>query len=84
MKYIVLLGDGMSDEPMQELGGKTPLQAARTPHMDAMARRGRIGLARTVPEGYPPAAMWLTFRCSVMIPAPATLGVRPWKLPAWE
>lgn len=56
MKYIVLLGDGMSDEPMQELGGKTPLQAARTPHMDAMARRGRIGLARTVPEGYPPGS----------------------------
>lgn len=56
MKYIVLLGDGMSDEPMQELGGKTPLQAARTPHMDTMARRGRLGLARTVPDGYPPGS----------------------------
>ncbi|RNC69576.1 MAG: cofactor-independent phosphoglycerate mutase [Desulfuromonadales bacterium] len=56
MKYIVLLGDGMSDEPMKELDGKTPLQAARTPNMDAMARRGRIGLARTVPKGLPPGS----------------------------
>uniref|UniRef100_A0A831UBZ7 Cofactor-independent phosphoglycerate mutase n=1 Tax=Geobacter metallireducens TaxID=28232 RepID=A0A831UBZ7_GEOME len=56
MKYIVLLGDGMSDEAVKELDGKTPLQAARTPHMDTMARRGRIGLARTVPKGLPPGS----------------------------
>ncbi len=56
MKYIVLLGDGMSDKKLDELGGKTPLQAARTPHMDFMARRGRLGLARTVPEGFPPGS----------------------------
>jgi 2,3-bisphosphoglycerate-independent phosphoglycerate mutase len=52
MKYIVLLGDGMSDKKLDELGGKTPLQAAKIPHMDFMARRGRMGLARTVPEGF--------------------------------
>ena len=44
MKYIVLLGDGMSDEKLPQLGDKTPLQAARTPHMDYMAKRGKFGL----------------------------------------
>ena len=56
MKYIVLLGDGMSDEPLDQLGGKTPLQAARTPNMDFMARNGILGLAATVPEGLPPGS----------------------------
>jgi len=56
MKYIVLLGDGMSDKKLDELGGKTPLQAARTPNMDFMARRGRLGLAKTVPDGYLPGS----------------------------
>jgi len=56
MKYIVLLGDGMSDEKMSQLGDKTPLQAAKTPHMDYMAKRGRLGLARTVPPGLPPGS----------------------------
>jgi 2,3-bisphosphoglycerate-independent phosphoglycerate mutase len=56
MKYIVLLGDGMSDKKLEELGGKTPLQVAKTPNMDFMARRGRLGLARTVPEGFPPGS----------------------------
>ncbi|GAB7027187.1 cofactor-independent phosphoglycerate mutase [Geotalea toluenoxydans] len=56
MKYIVLLGDGMSDEKVGELGGKTPLQAAKTPNMDFMAKRGRLGLARTVPDGLPPGS----------------------------
>lgn len=56
MKYIVLLGDGMSDEKMEQLGGRTPLQAANTPNMDFMAKCGRIGLARTVPPGLPPGS----------------------------
>jgi 2,3-bisphosphoglycerate-independent phosphoglycerate mutase len=56
MKYVVLLGDGMSDESIAQLGGKTPLQAAKTPHMDYMAQRGKIGLARTVPPGLPPGS----------------------------
>jgi 2,3-bisphosphoglycerate-independent phosphoglycerate mutase len=56
MKYIVLLGDGMSDEKIDQLGGRTPLQAAKTPNMDFMAKRGRLGLARTVPEGLPPGS----------------------------
>jgi 2,3-bisphosphoglycerate-independent phosphoglycerate mutase len=56
MKYIVLLGDGMSDEKMTQLDNRTPLQAAHTPNMDYMAKRGRIGLAKTVPVGYPPGS----------------------------
>src|SRR5512138_3935140 len=56
MKYIVLLGDGMSDEKLPQLGNKTPLQAANTPNMDFMARRGKLGLARTVPAGFSPGS----------------------------
>jgi len=56
MKYIVLLGDGMSDEPLEQLGGKTPLEHARTPNMDRLAREGELGLAQTVPPGYPPGS----------------------------
>jgi len=56
MKYVVLLGDGMSDETIAELGNRTPLQAAKTPNMDFMARRGLLGLAQTVPAGYPPGS----------------------------
>jgi 2,3-bisphosphoglycerate-independent phosphoglycerate mutase len=52
MKYIVILGDGMADEPLEELGGKTPLEYARTPAMDRIAREGASGLLKTVPEGF--------------------------------
>ena len=56
MKYVVLLGDGMADQKLEQLGGKTPLQAAKTPHMDFIAQRGQFGLARTVPAGLPPGS----------------------------
>ena len=56
MKYITLLGDGMADEPIAELSGKTPLQAAHTPNMDRLARRGIIGLAETVPKAFHPGS----------------------------
>ncbi len=56
MKYIVLLGDGMSDEPIAELDGLTPLQAAKTPNMDKLAQRGRIGLLATVPDAFHPGS----------------------------
>src|SRR5882724_8794897 len=52
MKYAIIIPDGAADEPLKELGGKTPLQAAHTPNMDAIARAGRIGTARTIPEGF--------------------------------
>jgi 2,3-bisphosphoglycerate-independent phosphoglycerate mutase len=52
MKYIVVLGDGMADEPLEELGGKTPLGYAQTPNMDRMARDGACGMLRTIPDGF--------------------------------
>ncbi|MBP3594927.1 MAG: cofactor-independent phosphoglycerate mutase [Lachnospiraceae bacterium] len=56
MKYIVVLGDGMADRPMEELNGKTPLEAANTPVMDDMAGKGIVGLAHTIPEGMSPGS----------------------------
>ena len=56
MKYVILVGDGMGDYPIPELGGKTPLQAARIPHLDGLARRGELGLARTIPPGKEPGS----------------------------
>ncbi|HWR90406.1 MAG TPA: cofactor-independent phosphoglycerate mutase [Dissulfurispiraceae bacterium] len=56
MKYIVIIGDGMADRPIVELGGLTPLQKAHTPNMDSLARHGIIGRVRTVPEGFPPGS----------------------------
>jgi 2,3-bisphosphoglycerate-independent phosphoglycerate mutase len=56
MKYITLLGDGMADEPIAELAGKTPLQAASTPNMDKLAQSGIIGLAETVPREFHPGS----------------------------
>ena len=52
MKYIVVLGDGMADEPLEVLGGKTPIEYAQTPNMDRMARDGACGMLRTIPNGF--------------------------------
>ena len=56
MKYIVVLGDGMADEPIPMLDGKTPLQAARTPYMDKLAALGRSGMLDTIPPGFKPGS----------------------------
>ncbi|NLA32052.1 MAG: cofactor-independent phosphoglycerate mutase, partial [Methanomicrobiales archaeon] len=56
MKYIIILGDGMADEPLAELGGKTPLEYADIPNMDRIAREGRCGMLRTVPGGFEPGS----------------------------
>lgn len=56
MKYIVILGDGMADEPIAELGGKTPLEYADTPVMDELAGKGEIGLVQNVPAGMAPGS----------------------------
>jgi 2,3-bisphosphoglycerate-independent phosphoglycerate mutase len=56
MKYIIILGDGMSDEPLAQYGGKTPLQMAKTPHIDWLAANGRSGLLKTVPETMHPGS----------------------------
>ncbi|MCM8801168.1 MAG: cofactor-independent phosphoglycerate mutase [Candidatus Omnitrophica bacterium] len=51
MKYIVLVGDGMADYPIEELGNRTPLEAARIPNMDFLAKYGSLGRVKTIPEG---------------------------------
>jgi 2,3-bisphosphoglycerate-independent phosphoglycerate mutase len=51
MKYIVILGDGMADEPLAELGNRTPLEYARTPNLDRLTREGACGMLRTIPDG---------------------------------
>ncbi|MCD5401346.1 cofactor-independent phosphoglycerate mutase, partial [candidate division NPL-UPA2 bacterium] len=56
MKYIMLVGDGMADYPLPELGNKTPLEFARTPYMDHIAKQGRGGTAITVPKSMNPAS----------------------------
>lgn len=56
MKYIVILCDGMADEPLESLGGRTPLEAAHTPGMDRLAGKSEIGMVRTVPEGMAPGS----------------------------
>ncbi len=56
MKYLLIIFDGMADEPLAELDGKTPLQVARTPYMDDLASRSRVGAANTTPEGMSPGS----------------------------
>lgn len=56
MKYLVLLCDGMADYPVEELGGNTPLQYARTPNMDFLASYGETGLVSTIPDTLPPGS----------------------------
>lgn len=56
MKYIIVLGDGMADEPITELGGRTPLACAATPVMDCLAQKAEIGLVSTIPEGMKPGS----------------------------
>src|SRR5271156_2447915 len=53
MKYIIIHGDGMADWACEELGGKTPLQAAHKPNMDLIATRGTLGMVATIPPGMP-------------------------------
>jgi len=54
MKYAIVLPDGAADEPLPQLGGRTPLEVAKIPHMDWVAAQGRLGLARNVPAGLTP------------------------------
>jgi len=56
MKYVVVIGDGMADYPLEELDGKTPLQSSHTPHMDKIACEGVSGMLQTVPEGMEPGS----------------------------
>lgn len=56
MKYVIVLGDGMADRPIEAFGGLTPLEYAKTPTLDAMAGRAETGLVHTIPEGMKPGS----------------------------
>jgi len=56
MKYLVIVGDGMADYPVEGLNGKTPLMMARTPNMDWLAKHGRVGVVKTIPDGFNPGS----------------------------
>ena len=67
MKYILVIGDGMADDPVEELGGKTPLEAADKPFIDELARKGVLGAAKNCPAGFPvgsETAIMSLFGCS--------------------
>lgn len=55
-KYLIILGDGMADEPIESLGNKTPLQVADTPNIDKLTKMGRCGMLDTIPEGFQPGS----------------------------
>lgn len=56
MKYAIVLGDGMADEPIEALGGKTPLAYAETPNLDILSKRSEIGMVHTIPDGMKPGS----------------------------
>ncbi|HHT22138.1 MAG TPA: cofactor-independent phosphoglycerate mutase [Bacteroidales bacterium] len=56
MKYLIILGDGMADEPIASMGNKTPLQAANKPNIDRLTKMGRCGMLDTIPEGFSPGS----------------------------
>ena len=56
MKYIIILGDGMADEPIKQLGNKTPLEYATTKTLDELAKKSEIGLCHTIPNGMSPGS----------------------------
>lgn len=56
MKHVVIVGDGMADYPLKQLGGKTPLEVADKPNMDYIASKGRVGLLKTIPDGMYPGS----------------------------
>ena len=55
-KYVIIVPDGAADEPIEQFGGKTPLEAAQTPNMDRISTQGRQGLVRTIPVGFEPGS----------------------------
>ena len=56
MKYVLVIGDGIADNPVPELGGKTPLEYADIPGIDALAAKSELGSVRNCPEGLPPGS----------------------------
>ena len=57
MKYVIFLADGMADEPIDELGGQTPLMAAETPNLDLLAEKARFGTFLSLPDRFPTSSV---------------------------
>ena len=70
MKYIIVLGDGMADEPLADYGGKTPLQMAEKPVIDSLAKNGRTGLLITVPSDMHPGSEIANMYWASFMPPP--------------
>ena len=66
MKYLVMLCDGMADEPNEALGNSTPMEKANKPCMNSLAAKAEVGIVKTVAEGLKPGSDVATFRFSVM------------------
>ena len=84
MKYLLILADGLADEPIAALGHKTPLQYAATPNIDFLAQTAYIGTARTIPQGFPPGSDVVTCRLWAMIPGFIIPAAALWRPSAWE
>ena len=77
MKYVVVLGDGMADEPISVLGGKTPLETAVTPHLDRISKMAEIGMVHTIPEGMKPGLIIFALFSTLNIIVPLIFGAVP-------
>jgi 2,3-bisphosphoglycerate-independent phosphoglycerate mutase len=77
MKYAIILPDGAADHPLPQLGGRTPLQAARIPNMDWIARHGRLGRVVTIPDGFTPGTDVATLTLFGYDPATCYTGRAP-------
>ena len=82
MKYVLIIGDGMADDPIESLGGRTPLEVCKKPFFDSLSERGELGLVQTIPGGFPPGsdtAIMSIFGCD---PAKYFSGRAPLELAA--
>ena len=84
MKYVIVIPDGCSDEPQEQLGGKTPLEAANTPAMDAIAKQGVVGVANHTPENLPAGSSVANMSLLGYDPQVNTPAARRSKLPLKE
>lgn len=83
MKYVIFLGDGMADYPIKELGNKTPLHVAAKPNIDSLAKKGRCGLLKTLPEGMSLGSDIANLSVLGYDPGIFSEGRGCWKPPTW-
>ena len=81
MKYVLVIGDGMADNPVPALGDKTPLQVVRKDAIDQLARKGIVGSVVNCPKGLPAGSDTAILSISATTPGSATPAVPPWRLP---